>query len=73
MHSIEIECDECRMSFPEDCLVVDGSSTLCKWCYRKHVKKRAEDESKLTYEGIARFIHRMREMSSDDGDDGEDE
>ena len=71
MHSIEIECDECGMSFPEDCLVVDGSSTLCKWCHRKHIKKRAEDESRLAYEEIAKFIHRAREMFPDD--EGEDE
>ena len=69
MHSIEIECDECGISFPEDCLVIEGSSTLCKWCYDKHTKKRAEDEQKLTYDGIARFIHRVREMFSDDEDD----
>lgn len=69
MHSLEVECDECGMSFPEDCLVIDGNSTLCKWCHGKYVKKRAEDENKLTYEGIASFIHKVREMFSNDEDD----
>lgn len=74
MHAIEIECDECGMSFPEDCLVMEGSSTLCKWCYDSHRRKQLEDEDKLTYEGIARFMHRMREaFPEDDDDDDENE
>jgi len=63
-----IECDRCKQSFSEEDLDFCGSTTLCRWCKMELDKKKFENEDKLTYENIARYIDIVRSLADDEDD-----